>query len=119
MIRKLSLDDPIERIEPKEGDLYKQITIFGATFEIRYGYYEEFERHYNEPMPIYPDFIRNPVYSADGKPFVTQMQDACPNYSGRAVSDRDCGGCSHYIHGEAFLGLCGCPGNEKTARNGR
>jgi hypothetical protein len=28
----------------KDGDLYKTIRIFGKDFEIRYGYYEEFEK---------------------------------------------------------------------------
>ena len=34
----------------KEGDLYKVITIYGKTFELYYGYYEEKDRYskYNE-----------------------------------------------------------------------
>lgn len=96
---------------PKEGDLYKRISVFGKTFEIRYGYYEDFERQYNDPMPIYPDFLKEPMHTDNGKPFVTQMQDACLHYSGTAISDRDCGGCAHYLQGDGFLGLCECPQN--------
>ena len=35
----------------KERDLYKVITIYGKTFELYYGYYEEKDRYskYNEP----------------------------------------------------------------------
>lgn len=29
---------------PKEGDLYKEVTIFEKTFRLLYGYYESFER---------------------------------------------------------------------------
>ena len=28
----------------KEGDLYKIIELFGRSFEIKYGYYEEYEK---------------------------------------------------------------------------
>lgn len=118
MIRELFAEEHIRPTEPKEGELYKRIAVFGETFEIRYGYYEEFERYYNEPMPIYPDFLKSPMYTPSGKPFVTQMQDACRHYSGREQSDRDCGDCSHYIHGEEFLGLCGCKENEKQTSDG-
>ncbi len=113
MFTKLFKQDTVQDTAPKEGDLYKTVTVFGKSFELRYGYYEEFERRYNEPMPIYPDFLRTPVYTDDGAPFVTQMQDACTHYRGSAVKDRDCAGCRHYLHGEEFLGICACPENKK------
>ena len=63
----------------KEGDLYKIITVFGKTFELRYGYYAENERQskFNEVTPIYPDFRKDPLHTMEGYPFVTQMQDVC------------------------------------------
>ena len=50
--------------EHKEGDLYKVITAYGRSFEIKYGYYEEIDRKNPnvEPMEIYPNFIEKPVY---------------------------------------------------------
>ena len=58
----------------KEGDLYKIITVFGKTFELRYGYYAENERQskFNEVTPIYPDFRKDPLHTMEGYPFVTQ-----------------------------------------------
>ena len=45
--------------EIRDGDLYKTVTVHGKTFELRYGYYEEYEREslFSEPIPIYPDFL--------------------------------------------------------------
>ncbi len=42
---------------PREGDLFKIIELHGATFEIRYGYYEDIDRKY-DPVVIYPDFVK-------------------------------------------------------------
>lgn len=97
----------------QEGDLYKCLTVFGKTFELRYGYYEDFERVHIAPMPIYPNFLHEPVYTDSGAPFVTEMQDACLHYRGTEQQDRDCGSCSHYQHGEEFLGICKCQENQK------
>lgn len=113
MFRKLFMAETAQKNAPKEGDLYKNITAFGRTFELRYGYYEAFERQHNDPMPIYPDFLREPVFTDNGEPFVTQMQDACQYYNGSEETDRECAGCGHYIQGEEFLGICGCPHNKK------
>jgi len=91
----------------KEGDLYKIINVFGKRFEIRYGYYEERDRQgkYNEPLPIYPDFKKEPLLSADGLKFVTQMQDVCESFLGKN-REFGCFGCDHYRHGADFIGLC-------------
>lgn len=99
----------------KEGDLYKQITVFGKTFELRYGYYTESERHsvYNEVIPIYPNFLKEPLHTAEGHPFVTQMQDICEHYQGTPGGD-DCYGCSHYRHGDELLGICVCEKNKRS-----
>ena len=94
----------------KEGDLYGIVSAFGKTFEIYYGYYEEYERQskYNDPVPIYPDLLREPQYDATGRPIVTAMQIACEHYNG---SDREdsCGRCQHFLKGERLFGLCDCP----------
>ena len=72
------------RVVHEEGELYKVVTVFGKTFELWYGYYEDYERENPtvEPMPIYPNFRKEPLYTDEGTPFVTMMQDACPYYKG-------------------------------------
>ena len=99
---------------PKEGELYKILTVSGHTFEIRYGYYEEFERQHNEPMAIYPNFIRAPRYTKGGLPLVTAMQDICRYYRGDPQEDT-CGECHYYRRGEDLIGLCTCPQRVRTS----
>ncbi len=98
----------------RDGDIYKVIVLHGRTFEIRYGYYEEFERNFSDPMPIYPDFLKSPSYTDDGSPFVTQMQDLCQH--GESIfPDGLCVDCKHYQHGEDMIGICTCPANRRLA----
>ncbi|MBE6629774.1 MAG: hypothetical protein E7624_02870 [Ruminococcaceae bacterium] len=92
---------------PRDGDLYKRITLHGVSFELRYGYYEEFERASGEPIPIYPDFEKEPRYTAEGHPFVTAMQNACPHHHG-ADPEYGCHGCLYYKEGEELIGICTC-----------
>lgn len=93
----------------REGDLYAVVKVFGKTFEIYYGYYEDYERNspYNDPVPIYPDLIKDPQYDAQGYPIVTEMQVACEHYDG-SVQDDSCGRCAHFQKGERLFGRCGC-----------
>ena len=96
----------------KEGDLYKTLTIHGKTFHLYYGYYDEIERTgpYSELIPIYPNFQKAPLYTEDGKPFVTQMQDACEYYDGHSTAD-ECHDCRHFRPGEELIGICSCRQN--------
>lgn len=98
----------------KEGDLYKRIVIDDITFEIRYGYYEEMDRYgkYNDPIPIYPNFVENPEYNKEGFPFVTAMQNICPHFEG-TDKDLGCYGCKHYLSGEDLIGICNENKNNK------
>jgi len=98
----------------KEGDLYKVVTTFGKTFELRYGYYGDCDRRY-EPDVIYPDFIIEPVYTDEGTPFVTMIQDACGSYKGavKRSPDTTCSECKYFQRGEEWFGLCTCPKNRK------
>ena len=100
---------------PQEGTLYKELTVYGRRFPIYYGYYEQCDRDDPavDPMPIYPNFARDPLFTDDGLPFVTKMQDACPHYCGRVGRHAECGDCSHYRHGDELLGVCTCPKNCK------
>ena len=96
--------------ERAEGDLYKVIQLHGHSFPIHYGYYDDRDRNNPlvEPMPIYPDFSKEPKFTPDGRRFITKMQDACPHYKGPHKAEKDCAECSYYHHGDDLLGICLC-----------
>ena len=98
-----SKEDKMSNI--RDGDLYRTIKIENITFEIRYGYYEEYERGRSEPVPIYPNLLANPEYTADGTPIVTAMQEPCDHFEG---GDRElgCYHCRHFQECEDLIGLC-------------
>lgn len=98
---------------PREGDLFKVIHLYGRTFEIRYGFYEECDRHnqFAEPVEIYPDFFCAPQYTDEGIPFITAIQSPCTHFVGNRDANSTCEDCNHYRHGEELLGTCACPQN--------
>lgn len=100
----------------KEGELYKRITVHGVIFDVFYGYYDEKDRQNPriEPMEMYPDFIKAPVYTADGEPFVTAMQKPCEHFRGLSDLDNTCYQCSHFEKCEDLLGICRCRRNRKN-----
>ena len=113
MLGKLSQNAyPLTEETHKEGDLYKVITTYGKTFELRYGYYEECDRQNPlcKPVVIYPDFLMDPVYTDSGEPFVTMMQDVCACYRGNAkrTPDTACAECKYFQRGEDWIGICLC-----------
>lgn len=93
----------------KDGDLYKAFVAFGESFELYYGYYNESDKQarFAEPLPIYPDFISEPRYTAEGFPLATDMQDICEHYIGKE-SEESCYACEHYERGIEMIGLCRC-----------
>ena len=99
----------------KEGTLYKTVTVFDRVFELRYGYYEEFERQsrFGDPVPIYPDFIKTPQYTNEGYPFVTKMQELC-KYGSSQFEEGCCAECPHYCHGDEMIGICKCEENRRA-----
>ena len=116
MFSKLIQNDlPLPKDIPKEGDLYKIITTYGKTFELRYGYYGDCDRKY-EPNVIYPDFIKEPVYTDNGEPFATMVQDACKSYRGetKRTPDTTCEECQYFQCDEDWIGICTCPKNKKN-----
>lgn len=98
----------------REGDLFRVINISDHVFEIKYGYYDEAERYsrFNEPIPVYPDFIKEPKYTEDGFYIVTQIQDKCDYYDGDCNLDI-CFKCKHYKNVEDLIGICTCLKNKK------
>jgi hypothetical protein len=116
MLKKLVHLEATPSAVPKEGDLYKVIEFQGKVFEIRYGFYEEQDRHsqFAEPMEIYPDFIKQPLYTDAGFPFVTAFQIPCAYFSKQLDDNSTCDECACYRPGEDMIGLCECPKNRKV-----
>ena len=96
---------------PKEGDLYKIYVVDDHTFEIRYGFYEENERGRVEPLPVFPDLVKDPVYTHSGFPVAALIQPACEYYKPRRENfpEYSCGDCISYDSGKAEMGRCVCP----------
>ena len=106
-----------EREVHREGELYKSVELHGKRFVLYYGYYEECDRvnPLCDPIPIYPDFLKAPVYTDSGEPFVTAMQDVCEGYRGDAPSpDTTCADCEYFKRGEDWFGICDFPKNKRT-----
>ena len=112
MMKPFEIGDEKKTVLPVEGDLYKVINLHGATFEIRYGYYEEIDRQ-NDPIEIYPDFLKSPAYTNDGFPFVTHMQEPCKYYKKKGTDkDRDCSTCVYMEYGDELIAVCRCKKNQ-------
>lgn len=116
MLSKILLQNIEQPHTPKEGDLYKEVTISNKTFRLLYGYYESFERDcpFNDPIPIYPDFIKEPHYTSEGIPIATAMQNVCEFYNGKNDEDSSCSDCSFFQKYEELFGLCNCPQTQKS-----
>lgn len=94
---------------PREGDLYKRITVAGHTFELRYGYYEDNERELCPPVVIFPDLMSQRLYCRDGYPLVTQIQDICEYYKSNTDHPENwCGDCDHFSGEHPEIGICRC-----------
>ncbi|MBR4971572.1 MAG: hypothetical protein IKY59_01215 [Oscillospiraceae bacterium] len=116
MLSQLFLQESRSTATPKEGDVYKVLQIHQRQIELRYGYYEAQERENPDidPMPIYPDFLKDPWFTDEGFPFVTKMQDVCEHYQGKAADYCECAECSFYSHGDDLIGICVCPHRQQT-----
>ncbi len=110
-MNRITSPDILSNSPNKEGNLFKILNIYGIRFEIYYGYYEDCERENSlvEPMPIYPDFLKEPQFTSDGLPFVTKMQDACRYYKGNRKNFMECAECEYYENGEDLIGVCTNP----------
>ena len=99
----------------KEGELFKRVDVYGSTFNIYYGYYNDFDRKslFNEPVPVYPDLNENPKYDPHGYRIVTKMQISCEHYRGNPKED-SCAHCPYFKAGKDLFGICLCELNRKV-----
>lgn len=100
-----------------EGDLYKVVELGGRTFELRYGYYADYERDskYGEPIPIYPNLHSEPQHTDAGYRIVTQMQALCDLGKSR-FEDGCCADCSYFQPIVELFGICGCEAHRRRNR---
>ncbi len=100
---------------PKEGDLYMVINSHGHTFELKYGYYEETDREYGEPVVIYPDLKNSLIYTKDGYPLVTAVQVPCEHYEIEQghLPEECCSDCIYYIDSKNEIDVCLCEKKRK------
>ena len=99
----------------KEGELYAMLNVHGHAIELRYGYYEERERARGEPIPIYPNFKSHPLYTSDGYPLVTQMQELC-DYGTSPYEDGCCFDCNYFEECCDLIGICKNDNNKKKTK---
>ncbi len=100
---------------PQEGDLYKVVKVGGYSFELRYGFYADFERESGEPVVIYPDLTACKHYTKEGNMLVTAIQDPCPYYKAPQEKARDecCCDCEYYRYSGDDIGICSCSLNNR------
>ena len=96
---------------PKENDLFLVVNVDEFVFEIRYGYYEPSDRDHIEPIPIYPDLQKNPIYNREGFRIVTAVQMPCKHYMPPQGYEQEecCSSCIHYSDKEKEIDICKCP----------
>ncbi len=97
--------------KPKIGSLYKVIAVEDRKFEIYYGFYSDSERElWTEPIPIYPNFLKEPIYTGSGKPLARADQDVCRHYRPKPneSGEKWCNDCTHFEPGEELIGICNC-----------
>lgn len=103
---------------PAEGDVFDILQVGGHSFTIRYGYYDEAERHITEPIPIYPSFEKEPCYTVEGYPLITRVQDACKHYSPLGDGDGWCADCVYCASADLEIGICRCEHRRKRSAAG-
>ncbi len=100
---------------PKEDDLYMVINSHGHTFELKYGYYEETDREYGEPVVIYPDLKNSPIFTKDGYSLVTAVQVPCEYYEVQQghLPEECCSDCIYYKDSKKEIDICLCEKRRK------
>ena len=93
---------------PREGDIYKVVKVDQHRFELRFGFYADFERESGEPVVLYPDLNEKKIYTRDGRYIVTAIQEPCDYYevSGNKSRDECCNDCIHFLQPGDEIGIC-------------
>ena len=94
----------------EEKHLHKLYQVGGRSFAV----YLEYDEQMGESYPAYPDFEASPVYTEEGYPFATAVQESCPHVkvkSLKATMPSDCGDCA-WLYREHTpydpIGICMC-----------
>lgn len=80
---------------------YREFSIDGDTVRVPVIYDEVINQHVND----YPDFIKEPRFTPDGRPWVNVTYDGCP-FADKEYGD--CGSCRFFRcekHGD-LIGVC-------------
>ena len=93
-----------------QKQLWKIFNVGGREFRID----REYDQEVDESYPVYPDFMENPEYTDDGRPFTTAEHEGCHHYRPAVSEDPetdDCGGCFWFRRDETpydIIGVCMC-----------
>jgi hypothetical protein len=87
----------------------------GRSFPV----YLEEDGKTGERHPVYPNFEERPEYTAEGRPFATAAQEACPHRRPKIAGGSppgDCGGCGWFYRENTpydLIGVCMCDARRK------
>ncbi len=73
--------------------------------------YQEYDEQMGESYPVFPDFEVCPEYTAQGRPFVTAVQESCPYAKARNLEETpsDCSDCEWFFREHTHydpIGIC-------------
>ncbi len=102
----------IDNKHPREGDLFSVFLVGGHAFEIRYGHYTDEERAAgNEPVPIYPNLDKSPLYNEEGFRITNCISEGCRHFTAKRPKciERQCIYCTYYDTSVCLdIGICRC-----------
>ena len=90
----------------------KNYNVEGAVLTIPLRYDENAGRY----MEVYPDFIKEPVYTPEGHPIMLTLEDACVFGEKKNANEPlvDCGSCRFYHQlPNTLIGVCRCKKTNK------
>lgn len=76
-----------------------------------------YDKNSGRYMEVYPDFMKDPVYTPEGRPIMLTLEDACAFGKQKAANQPlvDCGSCRFYRQApNTLIGVCGCEKNRKN-----
>jgi hypothetical protein len=96
-------------MEPEQKKPWRICRVGGRVFLIY-----KIHNHEHEAIPAYPDFLKNPEYTDDNRPFTSAVYESCVFYKPTtpdAPVSGDCGGCGWFYREETpydIIGICMC-----------